>query len=492
MTNHIRDELTTLDRLKKGWVKGDINRRQFLFGAAALSATALVAGCSGGLEQRQGGGNGGSGGVIPLYTVENDPKTLAFYNMVIASFKEDHPDVDVEVTVYSDSTQLQHLTTAFRNNVDVGIFSPPVSQFASWARDGHLATLDDLVEEIGPDDFMPGTRIVVDGSDYAVPLQANSHLMYYRKDLLDANGIPVPQTFDDFLAAVRETHGGDGHIGIALAVGATPQLPLFSFSPYIFQAGWDYFDREGNVTFGEPEVLEAVERFVGIMQYSAPSLHNGDYSDIVSAYSSGRATFAPFPGRLGVNLHDSAPEIAEKSGVMPIPAGPFMTGQLHFGSGQQYALYADTAEPDLAKQFIKELTVGEHAAEFSLTVPGHLLPPMKSVREQLLDLLSTSTDPYVEAHADWIETFAEHVPTAMTSSVSMGAVHDQTFERKFTNVCPWASDIWKSPPLDGVMFQSILIDGAPTEQAWQKAAAEMGGVAEKWMRENPDWAPEIV
>ncbi|SDT17681.1 ABC transporter substrate-binding protein [Jiangella sp. DSM 45060] len=487
--NRVHDDLASLSRLRQGLAAGDLGRRQFLLGAAALSTTALLAGC-GGIEQSDG--DSGGGGVIPLYTVENDPKSLAFYNMVIAAFQEKHPEARVEVTVYSDSTQLQHLTTAFRNKVDVGIFSPPVSQFASWARDGYLAVLDDVVEEIGPDDFMPGTRIVVDGSDYAIPLQANSHLMYYRKDILQNAGIAAPETFDDFLAAARETHGGDGHLGIALAVGPTPQLPLFSFSPYIFQSGWDYFDRDGNVTFDRPEVLEAIERFVSMMRFSAQSLYNGEYADIVSAYSSGQATFAPFPGRLGVNLHESAPDIADASGVIPIPAGPFMTGGLHFGSGQQYALYAETEEPDLAKEFLKELTVGEHAVEFAMTVPGHLLPPMKSVRQELLGMLSTSADPYVSAHADWIETFAEHVPAAMTSSVSMGAVHDGSFEEKFTNVCPWAAEIWKSPPIDGVMFQSILIDGEPVEQAWRTAAEEMRAVSDGWKAQNPDWTPEIV
>jgi ABC-type glycerol-3-phosphate transport system substrate-binding protein len=483
-----RDEVTGVRRLRESLVHGDIDRRTFLKAAAGLSASALLAACGGGLENdRAGGGN-----VIPLYTVENDPKTLAFYNMVIAQFKDKHPDVDVKVTVYSDSTQLQYLTTAFQNQVDVGIFSPPVSQFSDWAAKGYLAVLDDLVSDIGVEEFLPGTRVVIGGHDYAMPLQSNSHPVYYRKDLLQREGLRAPTTYDEYLQAIRATHGRDGRIGIAMALGATPQLPLFSFSPYIFQSGWDYHDVEGNVTFGEPEVFEAVQRFVAVMRYSAPSLYNAEYGDIVNAYSSGQAAFAPFPGRLGVTLWERAPDIAEVSGVIPIPAGPFMTGKLHFGSGQQYGVYAKTGNLALAKEFLKLITTGDNAVEFALGVPGHLLPPLRSAREAMLTKVRTTTDPALARYREWIETFAGLTPTAMTASVSMGAVNAGKFERKITNLCPWAGEIWKSPPVDGAMLQDILINRANPRTAFDAATATMKKASDTWRAANPQWKPEPV
>ncbi|MDN5724598.1 MAG: extracellular solute-binding protein [Propionibacteriales bacterium] len=483
-------ELARLGRLRQQLLGGDISRRGFLTAAMSLSSAVLLQGCVGGLRQATGGAVGDPA-IIPLYTVENDPATLAFYNMVIAKFEDAHPGHKVTVTVYSDSNQLQYLTTAFQNGVDVGIFSPPVSSFPAFQAAGHLADLGDLVAEVGADDFLPGTRVVIGGNDYGMPLQSNSSLVYYRKDLLASAGLPVPKTYEEYLNAIRTLHGRDNRIGIAMAVGATPQLPLQFFAPYIYQSGWDYFDPDGNLTFDQPEVLDAVRRFTDVMAYTSPSLKNAEFGDIVNAYTAGQAAFATFPGRLGVTLTAKAPEIAANTGVMPIPAGPFQTGQLHFGSGQQYGLFARTSNPELAKKLMLMLTTGDDALAFALTVPGHLLPPLKSVQAKLRERMAGPGNDYIHQHKDWMETFLGQVENAMTSSVSMGAVTNHTFEGKTLNLMPWAPGIWPSPAIDADMFSDILVSGVPPDQAWQKACGRMRAAADDWKMKNPGWYPEV-
>lgn len=489
MNAQTRLEVEQISSLKTRLLGGELNRRGFLTAAMGFSSIALLTACSGGLTNR---GGGGSSQVIPLYTTENDPATLAFYNLVIANFTKDHPGVDVKVTVYADANQLQYLTTAFQNKVDVGIFSPAVSSFADFARAGNLANLDDVVADIGADDFLPGTRIMIGGHDVAMPCQSNSSLVYYRKDLLEDAGLSVPQTFDEYLGAIQSLHGKDGISGIAMGVGPTPQMPLQFFAPYIYQSGHDYFDREGNVTFGHPEVLGAVEKFVSVMQNAPQSMYNGAFGDIVSAYSAGRAAFATFPGRLGATLADRDPDLAARTGVMPIPAGDFMTGKLHFGSGQQYGLYAKTANMEMAKEFLKRLTTGDDAVAFAKTVPGHLLPPLKSVQEKFLAEIDSATDGYLKDQKRSLQTFIEAVPGAMTASASMGAVVDHSFERKITNLCPFGAEIWPSPAFDGVMFQEILLSNRNPEEAWKDCTSKMKKVSDTYKSANPGWAPEVI
>ncbi|MEE1622573.1 ABC transporter substrate-binding protein [Zafaria sp. J156] len=491
MNNTVRRDLDTLESLKTRMVNGQLGRRGFLAGAMGLSATALLSACAGGTTSPSGASGSGSK-VIPLYTVENDPATLAFYNMVIANFKKDHPDMDVKVTVYADANQLQYLTTAFQNNVDVGIFSPAVSSFPDFARAGHLAELDDLVQEIGEDDFLPGTRILVDGHDVAMPLQSNSSLVYYRKDLLESAGLSVPKTFEEYRNAVEALHGQNGINGIAMAVGPTPQLPLQFFAPYLYQSGHDYFDRDGQLTFNHPDVLGAVEKFASLMKFAPQSMYNAAFGDIVSAYSAGQAAFATFPGRLGAVLAERDPKLAENTGVMRIPAGDFMTGELHFGSSQQYALYSKTGNPEMAKEFLKRLTTGDDAVAFAKTVPGHLLPPLKSVLAKFEEEVRNPQDEFFTKHGDWVQTFMDCAPNAMTASVSMGAVVDGAFERKITNLCPFSSEIWPSPAFDGVMFQQILLENRSPEDAWKDACGKMQEVADRFHEANPGWSPEVI
>lgn len=491
MNSNVRRERETLASLTTRMVNGDLSRRGFLVGAMGLSTATLLSACAGGTTTGSSTGGGGSN-VIPFYTVENDPATLAFYNMVIANFKNDHPDLDVKVTVYADANQLQYLTTAFQNNVDLGIFSPAVSSFPDFARAGHLADIDSLVNDVGADDFLPGTRIRVDGHDVAMPMQSNSSLVYYRKDLLEAEGLDVPTTFEEYLGAIETLHGKDGVSGIAMAVGPTPQLPLQFFAPYIYQSGHDYFDREGNLTFNHPDVLGAVENFAAVMKFAPQSMYNAAFGDIVSAYTAGQTAFATFPGRLGAVLAERDPDLASRTGVMRIPAGDFMTGQLHFGSSQQYGLYSKTGNPEMAKEFLKRLTTGDDALAFAKTVPGHLLPPLKSVLAKFQEEVDNPTDDFFKEHGDWLQTFIDCAPDAMTASVSMGAVVDGTYDGKITNLCPFAAQIWPSPAFDGTMFQQILLEDKAPEAAWTEACDSMQKVIDDFRAENPDWTPEII
>ncbi|MGH2532451.1 MAG: ABC transporter substrate-binding protein, partial [Thermomicrobiales bacterium] len=423
---------------------------------------------------------------IPLFTTENDPNTLDFYERTITAFQEEHPEVDLEITLYQDENQLQYLTTAFETGTDLGIFAPPSAQVATWVRQGHLLPISPIVQQIGEDDFLPGTRIVVDGDDYAMPFQSNASALWCRVDLLEGAGLAPPTTYEEYLAAAQALHGQDGLIGVASATGAVPQLTLQYFTPYIHQAGWDYFDREGNLTFDQPEVLEAVNRFVEIMRNSSASLYNGTFQDVLTAFISGRAVFGTFPGRLGVNLAAQNPELAERVTVVPVPGGPFMPGQLLFGGIQHYAVYAETEHSDEALAFLEFMTTGERSLDFAMTVPGHLLPPLESVRA----LVPSHESEFMTTYGDWVIALNEMVPNAFSPALSMGAVSNGQYLGRFSNLCPWASRIWGGPPVDGTMFQEILINDTDPEEAWTAASETMGAEAEAWKAENPDWTPE--
>jgi multiple sugar transport system substrate-binding protein len=496
----LRDEVIAFRRLMVSLRRHEIDRREFLLLAAGTSAAAIVAACSPTASPTPAAsGPAGSGAVatpaptteaggrktVPLYTTENDPSTLAFYGSVIAAFQGEFADVDVPITLYQDENQLQYLTTAFQTGTDLGVFAPPPSSIADWARGGHLLPITEVIQEIGEADFLDGTRVVVDGEDYAMPFQANASALYYRKDLLEAAGIAQPKTYDEYLAAVTALNGNNGIVGIASSVSPSPQLSLQFFTPYVHQAGWDYFNKDGEVRFDQPEVLEAVKRYVAIMANTTENFYNAGFGDIQTAYIGGQAAFATFPGRLGVNLDRQAPAIADVTGVMGIPAGPFMTGQLHFGGTQHYSISSKTGHPDEAQAFLETLTTGDNALAFALTVPGHLLPSLKSIGEKL----RVSEDPYVQKHQDWMTTFLDLVPGAMNPSLSMGSVDNKTFTMKLSNVCPWGSEVWTTPPVDGDMLQEILINKTDPEAAWTNANKKLGDIAATWKAANPGWTP---
>lgn len=420
---------------------------------------------------------------IPFYTTENDPQTLAFFKKAGEDFKQQNKNIDVKVTAYQDETQLQFLTTAFQTGTDLGIFAPPSAFVTAWARQGFLLPLDPIIQKIGADDFLPGTRIPVDGKDYAMPFQANASALWYRKDLFDQAGLKPPTTYDAYLAAAQ-AFNKEGTVGIASTIGGSAQMALQFFTPYLHQAGWDYYDRQGEVTFDKPEVLDAVKRYVDVMKNASKGMYNAGFGDIVDAYIAGKAAMATFPGRLGVNTEAKAPDIAEKTGVIGTPAGPFMTGKLLYTGIQHYVVSAKTEHPAETMAFLQFLTTGDRELEFSMSVPGHLLPPLSSLRGKLRDYKSD----FMTKHSDWVVTLADLVPTAADPILSMGSTNSQKFD-KISNTCPWASQVWGKSAVDNTLFQEILIQGKDPEAAWKDASAKLKEIADTWKSSNPDWKP---
>lgn len=426
--------------------------------------------------------------VIPLFTVENDPDSLAFYEETLRQFQEQvDPNVDIEVSVYQDENILQFVGTAFQTGTDLGIFSSFGSHIEEWANQGYLLELDSIIESVGEDDFLPGTRAVVNGHDYIMPAQANASALWVRLDLLDSEGLSLPTTYDELVGTIEALHGKDGVVGISSGVGTVPNLTTQFFSPYLYQSGWDFFDVEGNLTFDQPAVLDAVNRWAGVLQFTSPSMYNTTYPDISNLFASGRAAFATFPGRLGVNVAENAPELAENITVMPIPAGPFMTQELHFGGASPFSIYADTAYPEEAKAFLEFMLTGERLLALAMTVPGHLLPPLESVRAMVPGYESE----FMERHGDWVITLNDLVPQAFAPGSSMGSVNNEQFLGKLNNHCPWGARVWGTDPVDGRMFQKILIEGVDSEQAWTEASEELATIREEWLAENPDWEPSV-
>jgi ABC-type glycerol-3-phosphate transport system substrate-binding protein len=467
----------------------EIDRREFLMLAARLSTAALFLG----FEAHSA--KAAAGRVVPFYSNQSDPRSTAFFTSAAAAFQKTNPDTQIAINFYDDSTAPQFLSTAFQARRDVGIFTPPPSYVPVWASNHYFLPLDDVVQRIGSDGFLPGTRAVVGGHDYSIPYQSNATGLWYRKDLFAAAGIRVPvNTYANLVGALSELNGKNGVIGIGTGVGTTnPNIALHALTPYVEQSGWGYFSADGKLTFNRTEVLEGVKRFVQVLKYTSRSMYSSGYSDWVTAYVSGRAALCHFPGRVGNTLDAQNPKLAEVTGFMPEPGGPFMTGKINFGSARGYSIYARTAYPREAKAFLESLATGENGLAWSLTLPGQVLPPLKSLQKELLNTGNpmVAANAYLNKHRDWIQTMLDLVPTQANEESAMGTVANRHL-KVLANPNPFGNRIWKEPAVDAIMIQRIMLEGWPVEKAWQVASEAMDAIAKEFFKENPSWKPPVT
>jgi multiple sugar transport system substrate-binding protein len=103
--------------------------------------------------------------------------------------------------------------TTGTNSIDVGVFA------AGWgvelASAGLLEDLSPYVAKdtkLNPDDIAPYFREFgqkIGGKTMLLMVDGDFQMVYYRKDILDKNGLTAPKTWDDYLAIAKKIHGSD-------------------------------------------------------------------------------------------------------------------------------------------------------------------------------------------------------------------------------------------------------------------------------------------
>lgn len=164
------------------------------------------------------------------------------------------------------------------------------------------------------------------GTLMAVPTNGNVQVFYYRKDLYEAAGLEVPQTWDDLLENARALHNPPQQYGFAPR--AARDSVLYNFTPYLFSYGASFFaDPAGgdySITLNSPEGLAALERYIELgKEVGPPNPGAIAQAELIQLISTGRAAqaIAVVAAVAEINNPDSS-AVAGKVGTALLPAGP--------------------------------------------------------------------------------------------------------------------------------------------------------------------------
>lgn len=167
---------------------------------------------------------------------------------------------------------------------------------------------------------------VVGGRLVALPFSANAGVLFYRRDLLAAVGLAVPETWaalGQTALALARANAADDVAGY-LFQGAADEGLTSNVIEWLVSAGAaPLVDADGRAGADHPAATALVgdiASWVGLQAPQATLL--ADYGRTVEQYAAGRAALmrgwlAAWPA-----LADAAPEIAAVTGLAPLPAGP--------------------------------------------------------------------------------------------------------------------------------------------------------------------------
>jgi multiple sugar transport system substrate-binding protein len=414
--------------------------------------------------------------IIPFFTTESDPEQLAVLQALIAEYQNLNPGIEVDIVIASPASRGTRLLTSLASGADLGIFEIEPALMSEWADADYLLPLDDLVTNIGVNDFVEGSLFRQRGKVYAVPYAVSVYGLWVRKDLLEQAGLTLPTTYDAVLKAAEVLTKGETY-GIALPAGQNIATVNF-FSTFLWQNGGDYFTCDGKVAFGEPQALKAVRRWQALTKYAPPGFTTWGFPEQIDAFVNQRVAMAMYAGRLGVQLDETNPELADKVTVIFPPWGD---QKVTLGVWSRFAIASGTKNQAEARAFMQWLVSGDRLLRYDSVLPGHMIPPLKSVREHSLGNPSS----YSQKHADWIRSFYNWSAFINHPAMNMGSVNGNQFHRSEV-APPWAWEVFGTPGIVDTMLQDVA-NGKDPEQAWQKAVNEMQQTVATWKSMHPQW-----
>jgi multiple sugar transport system substrate-binding protein len=199
-----------------------------------------------------------------------------------------------------------------------------------YLRSGWLEPLDAYTKnykitptDITMNDFFPATLAAerINGQLVGLPLQQETTMLFYRKDLFEKNRIAVPRTFAQLEAAAKALNK-DGMAGIALrgrAAAATSQL-----APYMFGFGANWLTGDGKSAFTSEEMNKALTFYSGLLsKYGPPGATTLHWAEVTSLFAQGKAAMFTDGSLFRSVVEDpKTSTVVGKIGFAPFPAGP--------------------------------------------------------------------------------------------------------------------------------------------------------------------------
>src|SRR6516164_1780228 len=262
---------------------------------------------------------------VTIAAVNNAP--MLELKKLSSKFEEKNPDIKLNWVIVEENVLRQRVTTDVTTGsgqfdaVYIGPYETPI-----FAKRGWLKEMANIPADYDIDDVFKSLRDVLsyDGKLYGLPFYGESSMLMYRKDLLEAKGLTMPEQpkYEDIKKiADAVTDKGKGVYGITLRGKPGWGENMAFLSTLINTFGGVWFDMKWNPMLDSSEWKKAIGFYIDLMKADGPpGASSNGFNENLTLMTSGKACMwidATVAGGMLENGKES--QVAGKMGCAPAP-----------------------------------------------------------------------------------------------------------------------------------------------------------------------------
>lgn len=353
-------------------------------GAVAVAGVALLA--LSGCQQGSANSGGDEGGPVTLefQSLSDQPATQAVVKRIVDDWNAQNEDVQVDIVQAGWDGTYDKLITQFTGGTAPDIIHFEASSLVSFAADGYLADLTDLIDDDLTSDVSQGIwdSVTYDDQIIAYPSTLQSYVVFANADLLAAAGVEVPtgdtMTWDQLQEIAKATTTAD-HYGLGWGLGS-PTATMMSLS---LGFDGDYFEGQGDdasIDVGDDEL--AVAERIHEMTYTDASLEPTSLtqsgSEVLPSFYGGKIAMTVQGSFQATNIAQDAPEGLNWVALPPLEGS---AGAVQAANPQTYSVNVDSEHVEESADFLNFLMSGENLGEIAYA--DALIPSSGAARAEV-------------------------------------------------------------------------------------------------------------
>ena len=282
-------------------------------------------------------------------------------NVLIPAFEAENPGIKVNAVSHEWAELHDKVLVSANSNALPDVARCDIAWLPEFQKMGILVALDEEMPNFAEvsgkllDSAM--STAIINGHYYALALNTNSKIVFYNKAMLEAAGVSIPATMDEWIEAVKKL-SGENSKGQQVWGWNEPALAGWNICPFIWSFGGALTNEDQTIATGYINGLatvKAVETFAELVKAGAITGFNAGDIPMTDGFGTGRYAMMLEGPWKSAELAGAYPDVAY--GTAPIPAGE--GGSISVLGGEDIAMF-NTPNKEAAWKFMQFMT-GEYA-----------------------------------------------------------------------------------------------------------------------------------